>query len=165
MSRNTIQMIVAFFLAFFFVNSLQAEEWHEEFECMVVNMLFESRGEGEEGMRAVAHVTWNRVKSDKYPNNVCSVVYQPKQFSWTDQQEEMVELRPSVEEEVIHRARVIASHVMTGVDMNDPTDGALFYHADFVMPYWRTGLMMTATIGAHIFYRPGGEQLIRAPLD
>ena len=34
-------------------------------------------------MIRVANVTMNRVNSGIFPNSVCSVVYQPYQFSWT----------------------------------------------------------------------------------
>ena len=37
--------------------------------------------------------------------------------------------------------------------MQDPTDGALWYHADYVDPYWRTAFDQGPTIGRHIFYR------------
>ena len=36
--------------------------------------------------------------------------------------------------------------------LDDPTDGATFYHADYVNPKWR-GLVKTNQIGRHIFYR------------
>ena len=51
--------------------------------CMAANIFAEARGEGKEGMKAIAAVTANRVLSGKYPNTVCGVVKQPNQFSWT----------------------------------------------------------------------------------
>jgi len=36
--------------------------------------------------------------------------------------------------------------------MNDPSKGALFYHADYVRPVWRKNLDKVAVIGKHIFY-------------
>jgi hypothetical protein len=35
--------------------------------------------------------------------------------------------------------------------MSDPTQGALFYHADYVNPNWKN-LQKVAQIGRHIFY-------------
>ena len=36
----------------------------------------------------------------------------------------------------------------------DITDGALFYHADYVKPRWAETMDVTARIDAHIFYKP-----------
>ena len=55
----------------------------EELECMTKNIYFESAHEGFDGKVAVATVTMNRVKSGRYPDSVCDVVYQRGQFSWT----------------------------------------------------------------------------------
>ena len=34
----------------------------------------------------------------------------------------------------------------------DPTNGALWYHAHFVKPYWSNKLAITSVVGGHIFY-------------
>ena len=36
--------------------------------------------------------------------------------------------------------------------LKDITNGALYYHADYVNPRWR-GVEKTTTIGRHIFYK------------
>ncbi len=54
-----------------------------ELKCLAENMYYEARGEGKLGVILVANVTLNRAKSAYYPQNVCSVVYQKAQFSWT----------------------------------------------------------------------------------
>ena len=65
----------------------------EETYCMSLNIYYEARGESWRGKTAVAHVTLNRVKHEKYPNTVCGVVLQAKlwkgnpirdmcQFAW-----------------------------------------------------------------------------------
>jgi spore germination cell wall hydrolase CwlJ-like protein len=41
---------------------------------------------------------------------------------------------------------------MLGRD-DDPTSNALWYHADYVDPYWASSYEQTVQIGAHIFYR------------
>ena len=45
-------------------------------------MLFRS-GEPAEGIKAVAEVIINRVNDDRYPDSICDVVWEPKQFSFT----------------------------------------------------------------------------------
>jgi spore germination cell wall hydrolase CwlJ-like protein len=36
---------------------------------------------------------------------------------------------------------------------DDPTEGALWYHADYVSPAWRNDFVQGRTIGRHIFYQ------------
>ena len=54
--------------------------------CLSANIYFEARSEKVDGQIAVAEVTLNRVRSDDYPDDVCSVVLQENsegcQFSW-----------------------------------------------------------------------------------
>lgn len=52
--------------------------------CMTLAIFKEAEGEGLEGMRAVGDVIINRVESDEFPDEVCGVVLQPKQFSWVN---------------------------------------------------------------------------------
>jgi len=57
-----------------------------EHHCMIENIIYESIGEGKIGMQLVAEVTLNRVDNQRYgksPEEICEVVYQRKQFSWT----------------------------------------------------------------------------------
>ena len=50
--------------------------------CLATNIYFEARSEDRVGQYAVAEVTLNRVASPDYPDDVCEVVWQDKQFSW-----------------------------------------------------------------------------------
>lgn len=52
--------------------------------CLTLNLFKEAEGEGLENMRIVGDVVINRVESKDYPNDVCSVVLQKKQFSWAN---------------------------------------------------------------------------------
>ena len=51
--------------------------------CLAINLWYEARGEGINGMFAVAEVTERRVVLPAWPDSHCEVVYQPWQFSWT----------------------------------------------------------------------------------
>ncbi len=59
---------------------LLTDEDYRQIDCLARNLFFESRNEGEVGMRAVGAVTLNRV--GKYGSSICNVVYRHKQFSW-----------------------------------------------------------------------------------
>ncbi len=141
-------VVLAFGLSSIFAHS---EEWHEAHNCMVDNILYESRSESYEGMMAVANVTMNRYMSDDYPDTVCGVVYEPKQFSWTHMLSVMDEIDEVVEAEVIHQARIIAADVLT-YRYEDTTEGAMWYHRDDVSPDWKTDYRVVMVLGRHIFY-------------
>ena len=59
-------------------------ETSQEIYCGAQNVYHESRGEPDLGMVAVAQVVSNRIKSPRFPDTVCEVVYQHKQFSWVN---------------------------------------------------------------------------------
>ena len=42
------------------------------------------------------------------------------------------------------------------IKLLDITDGALWYHADYVHPKWAKSFEKTTKIGRHIFYRERG---------
>ena len=109
-------------------------ELERQVECLAKNIYFEARGEPRKGQLAVAHVTVNRTKSEKFPDDVCSVVYAKSQFSWTAN-------RPKIRNpELYERFKEMAYSVMKG-ETKDPTNGALFFHNTAVDPgwgYWKT---------------------------
>ena len=119
----------------------------EQQTCMAMNIYHEARSEPIEGQIAVAHVTANRVKESHWPGTICEVVYQRKQFSWTH----LVKDQTPKNKKAWERAMVIARDVMIGNTV-DPTDGATFYHANYVNPNWAEQMDVSKVIGYHIFY-------------
>lgn len=131
--------------------------------CLALNVYHESRGEGVAGQVAVAHVTMNRVKNKRYPNTVCGVVTQRKQFSWTNTMLRPVvvkgklvgyQLKPAFhpkDDKAWQRAVRVAKTVMSGKSV-DITNGALFYHERKISPKWREPKMLAAQVGNHVFY-------------
>ena len=120
-----------------------------EQECLAMNIYHESRGEVIEGQVAVAHVTMNRVKHSNWPTSICDVVYQPYQFSWTH----LIKDQTPRDKKMWKQAKVIARDVMIGNTV-DPTDNAVFYHANYVNPDWaeQESMDVSKVIGVHIFY-------------
>lgn len=127
--------------------------------CLAMNIFFESRGEPIPGQYAVALVTMNRAKQE--PAKVCSVVFKPKQFSWTGSVKPVrngwvipphMTAPTQKESDAWAKAVRIASWTLAG-RMPDFTQGANFYHAKSVAPSWRKVMTRTKTIGAHHFYR------------
>ena len=120
-------------------------------QCLAEVMYWEARGEGRQGMVAVASVVFNRAADKRFPDSVCGVVYQggetpPCQFSWwcdgkADRPTNQLQWAETLD---------LAGTLLT-VRPADPTEGALFYHNTSIRDPWQRPLI--ARIGNHIFYR------------
>lgn len=114
--------------------------------CLALNIYGEARGEDPDGQLAVAQVTMNRVEHVAYPKDVCSVVFQEKQFSWTSQPIRIKE----------PMALLYALHVAEGVLDNrtqDLTNGATHFYSGNRPPVWAHDMILVGRIGNHIFLR------------
>jgi len=120
----------------------------EQHKCLSLNVYHEARGERVEGQIAVAQVTLNRKADNRWPDTICGVVYQDKQFSWTH----TIEDHTPKEEAAWKQAQIIARDVMIG-NVEDPTVGATHYHASWVNPAWAKELKLAKVIGVHLFYK------------
>ncbi|MCZ4279228.1 cell wall hydrolase [Kiloniella laminariae] len=126
-----------------------------ELACLAQNIYFEARSETVGGRRAVAHVVLNRVASERFPSTICEVVQQGGakqsnscQFSWwCDGRKDEITNQVAWDE-----AMKLARYVYWGLS-KDVSEGALWYHADYVAPKWREAFDEGPTIGRHIFYR------------
>ncbi len=136
-------------------------EVKEQIDCLAENIYFESKGEPKLGQVAVAFVTINRVNSDLFPKQICQVVKQKTnkvcQFSWyCEDKLQAISMRKDLtnfHNPVYNDILEIAVHVYLNYDkIEDPTKGALFFHANYVKPGWKN-LERTVMIGKHIFYK------------
>jgi spore germination cell wall hydrolase CwlJ-like protein len=77
-------------------------------------------------------------------------VYAPKQFSWTWTLSD-----PSPRDLGAYQMATNVAIDVLKERIEDNTNGADHYHADYVEPYWATPeyMIKTATIGNHIFYK------------
>lgn len=124
----------------------------KQIDCLAENIYREAGYEPRIGWVAVAFVTMNRLFSGNYADSVCGVVYQKTgstyQFSWVG-----IQHLPKINQELYDQIRKVATTVYVSYDRDrDVTEGATYYHADYVHPGWRN-LEKTRKIGAHIFYR------------
>jgi N-acetylmuramoyl-L-alanine amidase len=140
-----------------FMPSKAAPHLGEEFQCLALNIYWEARSESRTGQVGVAMVTLNRVASPRFPGTICAVVKQggPRpmhqcQFSW------YCDGKSDIPNNAVawRRAQEVAYAVLFG-GPRDPTHGALFYHADYVSPYWSRSMTKTTRIGRHIYYVSG----------
>jgi len=135
--------------------------------CLAMNAYWEARNQDVAGMIAVSQVVMNRVESEFYPDDPCSVIHQgPEKPSWKDPNvyypvrhkcqfswycDGKSDEIPEGDEEIWQDARMVALGVYLG-KVNDNTDGSLWYHADYVRPEWSEVKEVRAVIGDHIFY-------------
>lgn len=134
---------------------MTATEVEKSLDCLAMNVYREAGHEPFEGKVAVAQVTLNRVNSNKFPRDVCAVVYQKTrftervicQFSWYCDSKHRN--RP-VDDEAYEESYRVAKMVFLEDFRLESINNALYYHADYVNPNWK--LKRIAKIGTHIFY-------------
>lgn len=127
----------------------------EEINCLALNIYFEARNQSVRGQRAVARVTLNRVDADNYPDTICEVVWQPRQFSWTHDGLSDTPGGNALENEAWALAQDVAISSLENhyVGLYDPTYGATHYHANYVNPRWANSFAQLTSIGEHVFYK------------
>ena len=129
-----------------------------DLDCLTQAVYYEARGEGRDGMRAVAQVVLNRVRHPAFPKSVCGVVFQGAgrrtgcQFSFTCDGS----MRGRVNRAAWNRARDIASKALSG-SVFAAVGNATHFHTTGVSPLWRASLIRVSQVGDHLFYRFGGR--------
>ena len=115
----------------------------EALVCLALNVYHEARDQPFIGQVAVAQVVMNRVRDDRYPDDVCDVVKQGPTYSW--KQDFPVRHRcqfswycdgksdDTHNEGAWQQAMLIAYGVYTG-NLDDFVEGATHYHATYVLP-------------------------------
>lgn len=116
--------------------------------CIAEAVYHESLGTSERAAHAVAHVILNRREHEQFPDTACAVVSEGCQFSYRCNGKPET-LADEAERERAFRA---AEAVLEG-RAPDPTDGALFFHAETIRPGWFKTLDRLVEIGGNIFYR------------
>ena len=141
----------------------------KEVTCMAKNIFFEAAVESTAGKLAVAHVTLNRVDSQRYPNTVCEVVYEgphytsangkqlPRrdrcQFSWYCDGKRDIPQPGILWKDSQKVAKIILQRHLNS-KLLDITDGSTHYHANWMEEYprWSTQRKKLVSIDQHIFY-------------
>jgi spore germination cell wall hydrolase CwlJ-like protein len=111
--------------------------------CLTAAIFFEAGVEDVTGKYLVGTVIMNRVEDKRYPNDVCSVVYQKKQFSFTHDGKS--DTPPKTAKESLE----VAKEVLQG---NTLEIASTHYHGDYVAPRWRKVYTKDFKYGTHIFY-------------
>ena len=131
--------------------------------CLALNVYHEAKNQSLIGQIAVAQVVMNRVKDERYPDNVCDVVYQGQYYKW--QPDLPIKNRcqfswhcdgksdkPNKDTFAWEQAVTVAHGVYYG-NLDDFVEGATHYHAHYVLPEWASSKTYITRIDDHIFYR------------
>jgi spore germination cell wall hydrolase CwlJ-like protein len=118
--------------------------------CLALALHFEAGGESRAGQLAVADVIMTRVESKHYPNNICDVVFQRKQFSFVVDNKTPVMKGPTWERDW-ENMRALSKAILSG-EVKLPNRGATHFHTKAVHPKWSKGLTPVARIGNHLFF-------------
>jgi len=117
----------------------------------------EASGEGSAGMRGVAWVIGNRLRSGRYGSTVAGVCLALYQFScWnSDKADRRNLLRVAVmdDHDPVLTDAADAVHEAIASATADPIDGATLYHDVSVSPWWVPKVTFVCQIGNLLFYR------------
>ncbi len=130
-----------------------------EIDVLARTIWGEARGEGKEGMEAVASVILNRTEIAKrlngywWGNTIIQVCQKPYQFSCWNKLDPNFKKLLAVDESDMHFATAmrVARRAMLGM-VKDATYGATHYHTLNISPDWSKGQKPTTRIGHHVFY-------------
>lgn len=135
-------------------------------DCLRANIFFEAKGESFKGKQAVAKVTYNRLykklrDNPSRPSNICSVVFEPKQFSWTHQvNKDVIQKVLNTDTRLLNKKDNLAYQEAVKVSLmpyNELragiSDKVLYYHSIKVKPKWSYKMQKYKVIQNHVFYK------------
>ena len=139
--------------------SVPAHAGEGDKQCLAEAVYYEARDQGWVGMLAVGIVVQNRVRSSRYPDDICSVVHQGRywkgnpvrhkcQFSYfcDGKPERPTERKPWAA--ALNISSLLLSNSIEVVGLEDATH----YHTTNVQPRWSKSLTFRRVIGDHVFY-------------
>lgn len=131
---------------------------NEVLMCLSLLVWHEARGENYKGKMSVMEVAYNRSKHEDYPNNICNVIRQPRQFSWVNKSNISLNKPPSLVYKNVQAAKSweeskrVAAQFMK--NKTNYTNNALFFNTRSLGVRYKitttTGKPMAC--GNHIFY-------------
>lgn len=132
----------------------------KELLCLATTIWYEARSESYKAKQAVAKVVLNRVKHKSYPNSICKVVKQRKQFSWYKNTPENHKRFNGVIDDLNHldylayqEAKIIASRmVLTHFRHLPELNNSLYFLTKGYNTVWSKKLKRKAVIGNLEFY-------------
>ena len=130
-------------------------EQQKEKQCLTAALFHEARGEGLQGIKAVASVIENRKHSKEYPSTYCKIIKQYKQFSFVQQGRPLHNLEQQVkpsEIEVLALVARLAEQMLQGRFKSVLPARVLHYTTHAVSNAWTRKMQVVAKVGNHRFY-------------
>jgi spore germination cell wall hydrolase CwlJ-like protein len=125
--------------------------------CLAAAVYYEA-GDDAVGEQAVAQIIINRLRHPAFAKTICGVVFQGSErktgCQFTFSCDGSLSRRPPPA--AWKRAEDIAGLALSGTVARS-VGLATYYHADWVVPYWRDSLDKIAVLHGHIFYRWRGR--------
>jgi N-acetylmuramoyl-L-alanine amidase len=131
--------------------------------CLALNVYHEARGATQEEQMMVAKVTINRANLNRWPPNICEVVYQTKrangrtvaQFSWITTIRNVTPREP----DAWRLAQRIAYLAYIDADIYDRTYGATYFYSKQInRPSWARNMEIVGTQNTqHVFLKEKNE--------
>lgn len=168
LKRIVLSITLGIILYFSFKNSVEISEKFSRYsneDCLTANIYFEAKGENLSGKQAVAAVVYNRHKESLRVNpystaNLCSVIFKPRQFSWTHQQSSE-SIRKALEGDTAglnskDRQAYLESRMIAQMPSKSflkvLPDRVLWYHSVKANPGWAMKMKQYKIVGQHVFY-------------
>ena len=134
--------------------SKQCLSTNSEVQCMACALYFEARSETSEIQQIVGRVIINRVKSRDYPNTICGVVWQKKQFSWTHDGKKDIMWSKDARIKAVKVARQVLRNDDYGNLGRDFPRNACWYHDDSLhSTYWSKKMTLVKKFGPFYVYK------------
>lgn len=136
-----------------FANISMKNDYLWDLNCLALNIYHESRGEPLLGQLAIAFTVKERVKSPRWKNDVCGVVYSYKQWSWTkDHIPDYV-----LDRRAFDKALVVADLALKG-EIANPVKGANHVYSTKVFkgskkPWWAKDMKIIKRIANQVFLK------------
>ena len=130
----------------------------DDIDLVARTMYGEARGEGFEGLHAIANVIQNRLDSGItwWGNSWQTICLKPWQFSCWNNSDPNLAFIKSIDKQnpVFRDCLAIATDAIQGV-LEDITNGGTSYYSAYMdsPPHWAVGKSPCATIGHHIFFK------------
>ena len=123
---------------------------------IALTIMGEARGEGEEGMRLVASVIYNRANGNKYA--MADIATDPAQFSCWRKEDPSLALMHKYQE-TVSDAKAYETAIAIALEMKsgnfNPTTTATHYCRKDCKVWWRSAMAVVGKHKNHIFYREG----------
>ena len=144
------------------IHNLKAQALTQEQNIIAQTILGEARGEGREGMYAVACVIKQRMELKSFPNTAKAVCLQPSQFDdwtqhpkvkWDDKNRDTVRRLLKSNGDTARYAKGLAIYIKK-LDLSY-VENATHYCTINTHNYWTKGRKPVRIIGKHKFFRLG----------